>query len=146
MWWWDGVRWVLANPAVMAPPPRGYSYVPPPYLHPPPGAARVAPRGLRVLLIVMLAIAAVLSGLMGLVGTIAVTGGDTGAVSISLWVLFLGIFGLSAAGLVGVILRSAWGRWVALAAGIAASFTCIGAIIGIPIIVAAARAAVGKPA
>ena len=58
MWWWDGVRWVLANPAVMAPPPRGYSYVPPPYLHPPPGAARVAPRGLRVLLIVMLAIAA----------------------------------------------------------------------------------------
>jgi hypothetical protein len=97
-----------------------------------------------VFLIVMLSVAAALNGLMGLVGTIAVTGGDTGAVSVSFWLLFIALFVLSSGALVGVVRQSTWGRWVALAAGIAVCFTILGSIIGIPIIVAAARGRIGK--
>jgi drug/metabolite transporter (DMT)-like permease len=99
-----------------------------------------------VFLIVMLSLAAVLSGLMSLFGTIAVTGGDTGAVSVSFWLLFIALFILSCGALVGVVRRSTWGRWVALAAGIAVCFTILGSVIGIPIIVAAARARTVTPA
>jgi len=85
MWWWDGVRWVLASPAPVAPPPTApppatapppppsYAYLPPAYSYAP--AAAAPPRGLRVILIVMLAVTGVLSGLMSLAGTIGVTGG-----------------------------------------------------------------------
>jgi len=52
---------------------------------------------------------------------------------------------LAVVALVGVGRRSSWARWVALAAGVAASMTCLGLVIGIPIIVAAARAPI-KPA
>ena len=151
MWWWDGVRWVLANPAPPAAPPPppapppAYGYMPPPYLSRPQGVGPVARPRLPVFLIVMLCIAAVLSGLMSLVGTIAVTGGDTGAVSMSFWLLFIALFILSSGALVGVVRRSTWGRWVALAAGIAVCFTILGSVIGIPIVVAAARARIGNP-
>jgi hypothetical protein len=101
---------------------------------------------MRVFLIVMLAIAALLSGLMSVAGTFGVTGGDTGTVSISLWLLFIALFVLSAGGLVGVLRRSTWGRGIALAAGIGVTLTCLGAVIGIPIIYLAARAPLGKPA
>ena len=37
-------------------------------------------------------------------------------------------------------------RWVALADGIVISLTCLGLVLGIPIIVAAARAPLGRPA
>jgi hypothetical protein len=150
MWWWDGLRWVLANPAPAAAPPPppapppAYGYLPPPYPYRPQGAGPLARSGLPVFLIVMLSVAAALNGLMGLVGTIAVTGGDTGAVSVSFWLLFIALFVLSSGALVGVVRRSTWGRWVALAAGIAVCFTILGSIIGIPIIVAAARGRIGK--
>ncbi len=94
----------------------------------------------------MLVIAAVLTGLMSIFGTLGVAGGATEAFSIALWLLFVVLFAVSLAGLVGVLRRSAWGRWVALAAGIAVCVTCLGAVIGIPIIVAAARAPLSKPA
>jgi len=154
MWWWDGVRWVLASPAPVAPPPTApppatapppppsYAYLPPAYSYAP--AAAAPPRSLRVILIVMLAVTGVLSGLMSLAGTIGVTGGNTSAVSVSLWLLFIAIFLLSAGALVGVARRSTWGRWVALAAGMAVCFTCLGAVIGIPIIYAAARAPLSR--
>jgi len=121
--------------------------MPPAYAYTPAEAGTLAPaRGLRVFLIVMLAVTSLLFGLLGIIGTIAVTGGDTSALSISLWLLFIALFILSVLGLVGVLRRSAWGRWVALAAGIAVCVTCLGSVIGIPIIVAAARAPLGKPA
>jgi hypothetical protein len=99
---------------------------------------------LRVFLIVMLAVATLLTGLMGLWGAVSVTGGYHDG--IFLWLLFVALFVLSLVALIGVLRRSAWGRWVALAAGIAVCITCLGALIGIPIVVAAARAPLGKPA
>lgn len=142
MWWWDGTKWVPAN---LAPAPPG-SVVPPSYyIVPPPATFGWKPSpGLRPFLIVFLAIQAALFGLFTLAGVAAVAGGSTDAGSLVFLILVAVLFVLPAAALVGVLLRSAWARWVALAAGIAVSLTCLGAVVGIPIIVSAARAPLGK--
>jgi hypothetical protein len=153
MWWWDGVRWVPANQAPVLPPPPPPPPVPPAYMYMPPAYAFAQPAGgmfapspgLRVFLIVMLSIAVVLNGLMSLWGTVTVTGGYNDSGSILFWSIFVALFVLSATGLLGVLRRSRWGRWAALAAGIALTFTCLEAVLGIPIIVAAARAPLRKP-
>src|SRR6059058_2498020 len=59
--------------------------------------------------------------------------------------VFLALFGLAILAIVGVARRSPWARWVALADGIVISVTCLGLVLGIPI-VAAARAPLGRPA
>lgn len=102
--------------------------------------------GLRTFLIVVLSIAVVLMGLMSLWGIVSVTGGYNDRSNVLFWSVFVGLFILSASALVGVLRRSWWGRWVALAAGIALTFTCLLSVLGIPIIVAAARAPLRKPA
>jgi hypothetical protein len=105
--------------------------------------------GLRPFLIVMLAIDAVLAGLMMLFGIAAelqsFSEGQGDAGGVVFWLIFVVLFALAVVGLVGVVRRSPWSRWVALAAGITVSLTCLGSVIGIPIIVAASRAPL-KPA
>ncbi len=116
-------------------PPPGYHPLPPPLdLKPSPG--------LRPFLIVMLALQALFTGVFALGGLIAVSSGDTS----SMWflALILLLFALAVCSLVGVFLRAAWARWVALASGIAMCLTCLGALVGIPIVVAAARAPLHK--
>jgi hypothetical protein len=44
---------------------------------------------------------------------------------------------------VGVARRAAWARVTAIIAGVAVSVTCLGLVLGIPIIIAAARAPLG---
>ena len=41
---------------------------------------------------------------------------------------------------IGVAIRAPWSRVVAILAGIGVSVTCVGLVIGIPILVTAARA------
>jgi hypothetical protein len=155
LWWWDGTRWIPAGQAPPAPPPPpllppapalppAYSYLPPAYMYGGQASSAGGSPGLRVVLIVTLAVAVILNGGMSVVGTIGVTGGDTSPTSIFLWVAFICLFLITTAGLVGVLLRRAWGRWVALAAGIALSVTVIGAVVGVPIIVGAARAPLAR--
>jgi hypothetical protein len=143
-WWWDGARWVPAAQAPMPPPP---SFAP--YGQPPPFELKPSP-GLRPFLIVVLAIDTVLTALLALFGTIGevqnLGQGSDDAGGIVLWIVFVVLFVLAAAGLAGVILRTAWARWVAIAAGVAACLTCLGLVLGIPIVVAAARAPIRKPA
>ena len=143
MWWWDGANWMPATQA----PVRQQPTVPPSYYTVPPPATygwKPSP-GLRPFLIVFLVIQSVLFGLFTLAGVAAVVGGPTDAGSLVF--LFVGavLFALPAVALVGVFLRSAWARWVALASGIAVTLTCLGSVVGIPIIIAAARAPLGKP-
>ena len=116
---------------------------------PPPVELKPSP-GLRTFLIVVLGVDIAATGFMSVFGLLAVVGGaaggadePSGAVLLAIFVVLLA---LAVAGLIGVIVRAAWARWVALAAGIAVCLTCLGAIIGIPIIVAASRAPLGKPA
>lgn len=147
MWWWDGAKWVPASQAPVPPPPPappGYYYMPPP-----PGAGWAPSPGLRTFLLVFLGLDAGLTGLMTLFGTLAViqgaSQGENTASGVIFWLIFAALFGLAILAIVGVARRSPWARWVALAAGIVISLTCLGLVIGIPIIVAAARAPLGKP-
>ncbi len=141
-YWWDGLRWVpLANPYQQA-------WTAPPYRLP------AASPGLRPFLIVMLAIGDVVSSLLALAGLLAgldylgVFGNhdpaDPGAVA--LIVFFVVLDALMLAATVGVVRRTAWARWVAIAAGLVMCLTCLGCVIGIPIMVSAIRAPITRPA
>jgi hypothetical protein len=50
------------------------------------------------------------------------------------------LFAVSLIATVGVFMRASWARWAAIAAGIASCLTCLGLVLGIPILVASARA------
>lgn len=57
------------------------------------------------------------------------------------------LFGLLIASTIGVVRRSGiWARVVTIVAGAALCLTCAGVVLGIPIIVAGARAPMTKPA
>jgi len=94
---------------------------------------------------VFLVLQAVIFGLFTIAGIAAITQGSTETSSLVFWTVVVVVFALPTVALVGVFMRSAWARWVALAAGIASTLTCLGAVLGIPIIVSAARAPLGKP-
>jgi hypothetical protein len=57
-----------------------------------------------------------------------------------LFTAFLIMFAVSALALLGVANRASWARGAAIAAGIVVSLSCLGLVLGIPIIIAAARA------
>jgi hypothetical protein len=154
MWWWDGTRWMPANQAPMPQPPQG----PPSYYYysiPPQATSGWAPSpGLRTFLLVCLGLDAGLTGLLSVFGTLGevqnlsqgATQDPNFATGIIFWLVLVALFGLAILAIVGVARRSPWARWVALADGIVISLTCLGLVLGIPIIIAAARAPLGKPA
>ena len=167
--WWDGVRWVVVShpvppppssqaPAPYWPPPApGYGPPPPPgYWAPGPPAPFVwkASPGLRPFLLVVLIIADVVTGLLAISGVLALAqyAGLLGGSSVNgdngvfvLIAVFELLFGVSLAATVGVIRRSRWARIVTIVAGVLLSLTCLGVVLGIPIIVAGARAPIRKP-
>lgn len=142
-YWWDGLRWVpIANPY------RQAWTAPPPYRLPVPSP------GLRPFLIVFLAIGDAVSGLLAVAGALAGLDylgvvGDPGPVdpgAVALIVFFFVLFALMVAATICVVRRTRWARWVAVAAGLAMTLTCLGSVVGIPIMVSAMRAPLTKPA
>lgn len=143
LYWWDGVRWM---PRAAVPPAA------PPYAHPPPTATpgywssggtpsflRPSP-GLRIVLLVVLVLDVGYTGLLTLtLLTAAVQPGGT-ALDFIITFAFAALFGLAVAALIGVAIRATWSRWLALASGILISWTVIGLLLGVPIVVTAARA------
>ena len=142
LWWWDGRQWI---PATQAPVPPPAFEMPAPYL--------LAPSpGLRVFLLVVLSIASVIWGLLTVFGILGISQSamQSGNFSSAQWndfygeLVFFGIiavlFAISLVATIGVFARTSWARWAAIAAGIASCLTCLGLVIGIPILVAAARA------
>jgi hypothetical protein len=95
--------------------------------------------GLRIALIVALALEVALSGLFA-VAFVAGASQQRDAFSYALGFELIATFLLSLVALVAVIVRTAWSRWVAIAAGIIVSLTCLGLVLGIPIVITAARA------
>jgi hypothetical protein len=146
LWWWDGARWIPASQVPVTPipppppPPPAYTYLAPAYAYTAPTPLAPSP-GLRTFLIIALAVDVAATGFMSLFGLLGISsGGVSDAGELLFWLIFVVLLALAVTALVGVIVRAAWARWVALAAGIAVSLTCLGLIVGIPIIVAAARA------
>lgn len=156
-WWWDGTRWRPRNEQVPPPapaypmPPQPYDYpggypMPGPapmFQMPPPVVVQPSP-GLRIVLIVSLCLAAVLTALATLAAIFGTVSDSSSGISISGDIVFLVIalamFVITALALVGSVIRASWSRWVAIVAGIVMTLTCIGALVGIPILVTAARA------
>jgi hypothetical protein len=112
---------------------------------PPPLVISPSP-GLRLFLLVMLVIASVIWGLLTVFGILGESQNFSSAQKNDFYsgLVFFGIiavlFLVSLTATIGVFARTSWARWAAIAAGIASSLTCLGLIIGIPILVAAARA------
>jgi len=131
LFWWDGVRWV-PRPGVPAMPGPARPLPPPAYSMAPPGGyptASTFPKpspGLRIVLVVIFLI----TGLQP----------DRTAVDFILTFAFAVLFGLAVAALIGVVIRAAWSRWLAIASGILISWTVVGLLVGVPIVVTAARA------
>jgi hypothetical protein len=100
--------------------------------------------GLRIFLLVVLIVDALITGVFTLAGIAAVTTGSTDTSSIVLLLVFIVLFALSVAATIGVAMRSRWARIVAIAAGVAVSLTCLGLVLGIPILVASARAPLSR--
>ena len=139
LYWWDGGRWVpLAQPPRPVAPP-----LPPVYAGPtaPPWYTEPSP-GLRIVLLIALSLEVGLSGLTSFVFFGSTIGGSQDNVFLGylLGLAFAGLFVVSLAGIVGVATRAIWGRWMAIAAGILACWTIAGALLGVPILVTAARA------
>jgi hypothetical protein len=125
-------------PPGYAMPPPGYS-VPPPTFWMPPTPLKPSP-GLRIVLLIALSMAMLITGLISLAGVINVASGSHSSGDIEFAAIVLALFAVSTLALVGVAIRAGWSRWAAIAAGIAVSLTCAGLVLGIPIIVTAARA------
>jgi len=146
LYWWDGVRWmprpgvpaVAPAPAYPQPPPpppysAGYSGGgTPSYLKPSPG--------LRIVLLIALVMDVGLTGTLTLIFLTTALQTERTAIDFILTFAFAALFGLAVAALVGVAIRAVWSRWLAIASGILISFTVVGLLVGLPILVTAARA------
>ncbi|MDQ6720635.1 MAG: hypothetical protein M3003_07560 [Candidatus Dormibacteraeota bacterium] len=96
--------------------------------------------GLRIFLLLVLGIAGFLTGGLTLFGVLGVAGGANSSGDIVFFGAIVLLFAIVLLALVGVAIRARWARLAAIIAGIAISLTCIGLILGIPILIAAARA------
>jgi hypothetical protein len=85
---------------------------------------------------------AALADYLGVIGSDQ-TPGDPGA--FVLIGVFVALFGLMVAATVGVARRTRWARVMAIVAGAAISLTCLGLVLGIPILIAASRAPIRPP-
>ena len=129
LYWWDGVRWAPrpGTPSAYAPPSR---------------TGPAVSSGLRILLLIALGLEVPLTGVFTVVLLGSAIGGyqENPELAYTLGVASAFMFGLSVVAIVGVVLRTSWSRWVAIASGLLICWTVVGLVLGIPIVVAAARA------
>ena len=154
-WWWDGAQWISRSafverqlPGFVPPapprypvPPPGYSTAPGYWMQPSDITSTRSP-GLRTLLVVVLALSTTLTGVLTLVGVIGETSpsNDTGTTGIVLLTAFAVMFATSVLALIGVATHASWSRVAAIVAGVVVSLSCLGLVLGIPIIISAALA------
>src|SRR5919204_6069550 len=118
-WWWNGREWVPVGAAPQQPPAFDF-FAPAP--------------GLRIVLLVALGLTAAIFGLFTLWGLVAVAAGSTDFSSLVFFAVFAAEFVVAAVALVGVAARTPWARVAAIIDGVAVSLTCLGLVLGIPIL------------
>ena len=96
--------------------------------------------GLRIVLLIALVLDVGLTGLLTLIFLTAALQTERTASAFILTFAFAALFGLAVAALIGVAVRATWSRWLAIASGILISWTVVGLLLGVPILVTAARA------
>jgi hypothetical protein len=101
--------------------------------------------GLRVLLLVMLAVAGMISALFSFFGLLGVSNGATSPGDILFAAVVLFLFAASLLAFAGILIQASWARPAAIIAGTAISLTCLGLVVGIPILIAASRANLNRP-
>jgi len=101
--------------------------------------AWVRAASLRRWLLAMLIITDVLVGIYAIFGLVGVTGGETDAGSIALFIFFATLFTFSIGATVGVVIQARWARAVSIIAALGVSLTVVGLVLGIPIWILAAR-------
>ena len=144
LYWWDGVRWVPRPGVPAVAPAPAYPQPPPP--PPPPYSGGGTPfylkpsPGLRIVLLIALVMDVGLTGTLTLIFLTTALATERMAIDFILTFAFAALFGLAVAALVGVAIRAVWSRWLAIASGILISFTVVGLLVGLPILVTAARA------
>ena len=105
---------------------------------PRPWYAKPSP-GLRLVLIVFLGLETLIAGLFGVAFTFAAISGGENLLSYGLGAFVWLTFVVSGAALAGVLVGTSWSRSMAFAAGVLMSWWIIGAFVGIPVLVCAAR-------
>jgi hypothetical protein len=140
LWWWDGTRWRSRSESMTPPAPPGYLPPSAGYWVPPQPAPLAPSPGLRIFLLVVLGVTTAVTGFFALLGVFGVTSGPTSGGDVALAAAFVLLLAVSVIALVGVSVRASWSRVAAIVAGVAVSFTCLGLVLGIPILVAAVRA------
>lgn len=143
LFWWDGARWVprALLPSVPAPGPVYQASPPVAWANAraaPPWYAKPSP-GLRVVLIVFLGLETLIAGLFAVVFTFAALSGGQGLLSYGLGAFVWLTFVVSGVALAGVLVGASWSRSMAFASGVLMSWWIVGAFVGIPVMVCAAR-------
>ncbi len=148
LYWWDGVRWIPRPGVPAVAPAPAYSQPPPPPPSPyssgysgggTPSYLKPSP-GLRIVLLIALVMDVGLTGTLTLIFLTTALQTERTAIDFVLAFAFAALFGLAVAALVGVAIRAVWSRWLAIASGVLISFTVVGLLVGLPILVTAARA------
>ncbi len=133
--WFDGRQWFavihVPNPTNLR---LGYSahHAASPFERPTPG--------LRTALLACLVIASVIFGGISLVGLIAVSGSSSDPSTLPFFGVCFTLFGLSLASTIAVSLQRRPSKLLAIITGVALCLTCVGAVLGIPILITASRA------
>ena len=96
--------------------------------------------GLRILLLVLFAVVGMISGLFSFFELLGISNGATSPSDITFAAVVLFLCGASLLAFCGIAIRASWARPIAIVAGIAISLTCVGMVVGIPILIAASRA------
>jgi hypothetical protein len=94
----------------------------------------------RIFLLVLLAADGMITGLFTFFQLLGVSNGFTSSDAILFLALCAILFSSSLLALAGVAIGASWARSVAIIAGLAVSLTCLGMVLGIPILIAASRA------
>gem|GEM_PF-2386967 len=124
-------------------PPAG-DWAPPPVQSHAPVQAKPT-LGLRVLLLVALAATGMISALFSFFGLLGLSNGATSTGDILFAAVVLFLFAASLLAFAGILIQASWARPAAIIAGTAISLTCVGLVVGIPILIAASRANLNRP-
>jgi hypothetical protein len=86
-----------------------------------------------------------ITGLLSFFGLLGISNGYISPGDLLFAAVVLLLCAVSLLAFAGIVIRASWARPIAIMAGTAISLTCIGMVLGIPILIAASRANLSRP-